>query len=73
MESYRKEIHQVLRDENKIYDAYITEIYNMTRYSNVPRKIYLYASIRVLIYGIGLVLLLYGFSFLINYSSILSK
>lgn len=59
MEEYRKEVHQVLGSEKQIFDAYITEIYNMTRYSNVPRKFYLYLSLRVLIYGFAAATLFY--------------
>lgn len=51
MEDYRAEIHKVLKDKKAIFDAYITETYNLTKYSNIPRKIYLYSSLRVLIYG----------------------
>jgi len=64
MEDYRKEIHETMKDENKIYDAYITEIYNLTKYSNIPRKYYLYLAIRVLIYGIFLVTIAYCVSLL---------
>lgn len=59
IEDYRKEIHKVLKDETQIYDSYITEVYNMTRYSNIPRKQFLYSSLRVLIYGMILAVLIY--------------
>jgi len=59
LEEYRQEIHGVLKDEKQIFDAYITEVYNMTAYSNVPRKFYLYSSLRVLIYGLSLAILVY--------------
>ncbi|OGD56661.1 hypothetical protein A2V71_03525 [Candidatus Berkelbacteria bacterium RBG_13_40_8] len=65
-EDYRKEIHQTLADENEIYDAYITEVYNLTKYSNIPRKLYLYLSIRTLIYGMAFVILIYGFWYLFS-------
>lgn len=52
MEDYRTEIHKVLGNEKYIFDAYISETYNLTKYSNIPRKMYLYASLRVLIYGL---------------------
>lgn len=55
MEDYRSEIHKVLKDKKAIFDAYITETYNLTKYSNIPRKFYLYSSLRVLIYGTMLV------------------
>lgn len=64
LEDYRTQIHGVLRDENQIYDAYITEVFNITKYSNIPRKLYLYSSLRVLIYGIGFVSLIYGIDFI---------
>lgn len=64
MEEYRAEIHGVLNNEKDIYDAYITETYNLTKYSNIPRKFYLYLSIRTLIYGAFLIILVYGFSYL---------
>lgn len=63
IDDYRKQIHGVLRDENQIYDAYITEVYNLTSYSNIPRKFYLYSSLRVLIYGLGFVSLVYVIDF----------
>lgn len=59
IEDYRQKIHGVLKDEKQIFDAYITEVYNMTAYSNVPRKFYLYSSLRVLIYGLSLAILVY--------------
>lgn len=59
LENYRHEIHEVLKDETKIFDAYITEVYNMTCYSNIPRKRFLYSSLRVLIYGMILSVLVY--------------
>lgn len=59
VEEYRAEIHGVLNDEKQIFDAYITEIYNMTCYSNIPRKKFLYSSLRVLIYGLSLAILVY--------------
>ena len=59
LEEYRQKIHEVLKDEKQIFDAYITEVYNMTAYSNVPRKFYLYSSLRVLIYGLSLAILIY--------------
>jgi hypothetical protein len=59
LEEYRKEIHTTLDDEKQIFDAYITEIYNMTCYSNIPRKFYLYSSLRVLIYGMSLSIVVY--------------
>lgn len=68
-EEYQKEIHRVLANEDSIYDAYIRETYNLTRYSNIPRKQYLYASIRVLIYGFGLVILIYAIYYLLGYST----
>ncbi len=61
MEDYREEIHDTLKDKQKIFDAYITETYNLTKYSNIPRKLYLYLAIRTLIYGIAIVILIYGF------------
>ena len=59
LEEYRQKIHGVLKDEKQIFDAYITEVYNMTAYSNVPRKFYLYSSLRVLIYGLSIAILVY--------------
>lgn len=58
-EQYRKQILETLADENKVYDTYILEIYNLTKYSNVPRKFYLNWSIRILLYGVFLSLALY--------------
>lgn len=66
MEEYRAEIHKALRDESQIFDAYITEVYNLTKYSNIPRKFYLYASLRVLIYGLVIVLAVYAVLFLLG-------
>lgn len=51
-EEYRAEIFTTLKNEDKIYDAYVQEIYNLTKYSNVPRKFYLNWSIRILLYGV---------------------
>lgn len=59
LEEYRQKIHGVLKDEKQIFDAYITEVYNMTAYSNVPRKRFLYSSLRVLIYGLSIAILVY--------------
>lgn len=59
IEEYRRKIHGVLKDEKQIFDAYITEIYNITAYSNIPRKLYLYSSLRVLIYGMVVAILVY--------------
>ncbi|AKM82215.1 TPA: hypothetical protein DD449_03865 [Candidatus Berkelbacteria bacterium] len=61
LDEYRKEIHKALDDERQIYDAYITEVYNITCYSNIPRKRFLYSSLRVLIYGMMLAILIYVF------------
>ncbi len=59
-EEYRAEIRKVLSNEDSIYDNYIKEIYNLTKYSNVPRKFYLNWSIRFLLYGILVSVALYG-------------
>lgn len=67
VEEYRGEIHKVLSDRKAIFDAYITEIYNLTKYSNIPRKIYLYSSLRVLIYGFLLVLVVYVATWIFNF------
>jgi hypothetical protein len=58
--AYRDEIREALGDEDKIYDAYTLEVYNLTKYSNVPRKFFLNWSIRILLYGVFISLLLYG-------------
>lgn len=63
-EEYRHEILETLADENKVYDEYILEVYNLTRYSNVPRKFYLNWSIRILFYGIMFSLALYAITLL---------
>jgi len=63
-EDYRHEIRGILSDEDKIYDTYIREIYNLTKYSNVPRKHFLNISIRFLLYGMFFSLLLLGLSML---------
>lgn len=68
MEDYRKEVHEVLSNEKQIFDAYITEIYNITRYSNVPRKLYLYLSLRVLIYGIAACAIIFAISYFLTNS-----
>jgi len=65
-EDYKKEIFTVLRDEQKVYDTYILEIYNLTKFSNVPRKYHLNWSIRILLYGVLISLGLYGISLLPN-------
>jgi hypothetical protein len=67
LEEYRKAVYDALYDEKKIFDSYITETYNLTKYSNIPRKRYLYASIRALIYGICLSIFAYILTFLITY------
>ena len=67
MEDYRAEIHEVLKDKKAIFDAYITETYNLTKYSNIPRKLYLYSSLRVLIYGTILVVIISLLSMLWHY------
>lgn len=63
-EQYRNQILGVLANEDSIYDNYIKEIYNLTKYSNVPRKFYLNWSIRILLYGVAVSILLYGLSLL---------
>ncbi len=65
-DEYQKQVLDTLANENKIYDAYILETYNLTKYSNVPRKFYLNWSIRVLLYGVFISLFLYFVSFLPN-------
>lgn len=67
MEEYREEIHKVLKDKKAIFDSYITETYNLTKYSNIPRKFYLYTSLRVLIYGIIAVLIIYSITWVYNF------
>lgn len=57
---YQKQVHQILHNEESIYNAYILEVYNLTRYSNIPRKFYLYLSIRVLIYGLIIAIITYA-------------
>lgn len=69
LEDYNQEIRNVLHDESKIFDAYITETYNLTRYSNIPRKFYLHLSIRVLIYGLGIIAVSYGIYSLLTFLS----
>lgn len=69
IEDYRKEIHGALKNKEDIFNAYITEVYNMTCYSNIPRKAYLYASIKVLIYGVLLIVITYGLYYLLTYFS----
>ena len=63
-EEYRDDIRKVLANEDSIYDNYIKEVYNLTRYSNVPRKFYLNWSIRVLLYGVLVSVIVYGLSLL---------
>jgi hypothetical protein len=58
-EAYQNEILNTLGDENRIYKAYILETYNLTKFSNVPRKFYLNWSIRILLYGVFISLFLY--------------
>lgn len=60
LEDYRAEVMDVIYDKNKIFNAFIEETYNLTKYSNIPRKFYLYLSIRVLIYGTVLSILIFG-------------
>lgn len=69
VEEYRKKIHGVLKDEKQIFDAYITEVYNMTCYSNVPRKKFLYSSLRVLIYGMSAAIFVYVFMITLSFIS----
>lgn len=63
-ENYRAEIRDTLANEDRIYDAYIREIYNLTKYSNVPRKLYLNWSIRFLLYGVLVSIFVYFLSLL---------
>lgn len=63
-EGYRLEVRAVLGNEDHIYDNYIREVYNLTKYSNVPRKFYLNWSIRVLLYGVLTSVVVYGISLL---------
>lgn len=63
---YQKEVHRTLNDEESIYNAYILEVYNLTRFSNIPRKFYLYLSIRVLIYGLIIAILFYALQMFLN-------
>ena len=58
-EEYHQEIFAALKNEDKIYDAYVLEVYNLTRYSNIPRKFYLNWSIRSLFYGSILAVVIY--------------
>jgi len=62
IEDYRQEIMDTIKDEAKVYANYALEIYNLTKYSNVPRKFYLNWSIRILFYGVIVSILLYGAS-----------
>lgn len=62
-EDYRRDIRENLADEDKIYDTYIRETYNLTKYSNVPRKHFLNISIRFLLYGMFFSLFLFGLTF----------
>ncbi len=57
---YSEEVYDVLSDEQSAFDAYITEAYNLTKYSNAPKKFYTHLSIRVLIYGILLAIVVYA-------------
>ena len=61
---YEKIVLDTLGDENRIYKSYILETYNLTKYSNVPRKFYLNTSIRILLYGVFASLALYLLSLL---------
>lgn len=70
IDEYRKVVYDAIYDEKKIFDAYITETYNMTKYSNIPRKRYLYASIRALIYGICFSIFAYILTFLVSYMTL---
>jgi hypothetical protein len=63
-EEYNAEIRNALGNEDRIYDSYILETYNLTKYSNVPRKFYLNWSIRILLYGILVSILVYFLSML---------
>jgi hypothetical protein len=67
LDEYQKNVYEAMGDENKIYNAYITETYNLTKYSNIPRKVYLYLAIRALIYGIILSVFAYGMTYLLAY------
>lgn len=50
---YRHDIYAALEHEHNIFNSYILETYNLTRFSNMPRKTYLNLSIRILIYGMA--------------------
>jgi len=63
-EEYQTEVRAALENERQIYDSYITEVYNLTKYSNVPRKFFLNWSIRILFYGIVFSLTLSGIALL---------
>lgn len=57
---YRDKLFETLSAQTNIYDAYALEIYNITHFSNVPRKYYLYLSIKILIYGLASIMVIYA-------------
>jgi hypothetical protein len=66
-DEYKAQIFATLADENKVYESYILEVYNLTKFSNMPRKYYLNWSIRVLLYGVFISLALFLISLLPNF------
>ena len=52
LNGYMAEVHNALESERKIYNEYIKETYNLTVYSNIPRKYYISLAIKALIYGL---------------------
>jgi len=65
-EKYHEEANSVVNDKQKIFDSYILESYNLSKYSNVPKKFYAHLSLRILIYGVFLTILTYIISGLLG-------
>jgi len=61
-EEYEKEVFEVMDEEKMIFRSYITEAYNMSKFSNKPKKFYAHLSIRILIYGILITIIFYSIS-----------
>jgi hypothetical protein len=57
--SYKNEVFDILGDKDKICESYILETYNMTKYSNQPKKFYAHLAIRILISGVCATLFIY--------------
>ena len=66
-DKYEEKATEILGDKDKIRHSYLLEVYNMTKYSNQPKKFYAHLAIRILMYGVVVMLLIYVLQKLFNF------